>query len=202
VLVNGVFTDMENHPLFHIYGDSGDLWSKKGLPKRYARYNNMVAGGSRMIASVAAINVWLAKAQAQYNPYLTAYNLSFDLGKCQNTGIDLTGFADRQFCLWHAAVAKWGFSKAYKNFILDTASFNNPTKLRNFSYKTNAEVMTRFVTNQPNLEDEPHTALEDVLYYELPILNKLVQTTKKKLWLNPPAFNWRSVQVADHFSAK
>lgn len=202
VLVNGVFTEMEQHPLFHIYGDAGDLWSKKGLPKRYDRYNKMVAGGSRMICSVAAINVWLAKAKAQYNPYLTAYNLAFDLGKCQNTGIDLTDFADRQFCLWHAAVAKWGYTKAYKNFILATASFNNPTKLKNMSYKTNAEVMTRFVTNQPMLEDEPHTALEDVLYYELPILNALVKNTRKKVWLNPPSFNWRKVQVAEHFTAK
>lgn len=202
VLVHGVFNEREQHPLFHIFGDSGDLWSKAGLPKRYENYTNMVNGGTRMISSVAAINVWLAKAHAQFNPYLTAYNLAFDLGKCANTGINLTDFADRQFCLWHSAVAKWGYSKAYKNFILATASFNNPTKLRNFSYKTNAEVMTRFVTNQPMLEDEPHTALEDVLYYELPILNKLVQTTKKKQWLNPPSFNWRKVQVADHFTAK
>jgi len=193
---------MEKHPLFHIHGDAGDIWSLAGLPKRYERYNNMVLGGTRMIASVAAINVWLAKAKAQYNPYLTAYNLAFDLDKCANTGIDLSDFADRQFCLWHAAVAKWGYTKAYRNFILATASFNNPTKHRNFSYKTNAEVMTRFVTNQPYLEDEPHTALEDVLYYELPILNRLVQTTKKKVWLNPPSFNWRKVQVCDHFTAK
>lgn len=202
VLVNGIFTDMENHPLFHIYGDAGDLWSKAGLPARYERYNNMVEGGSRMVCSVAAINVWLAKAHAQYNPYLTAYNLAFDLGKCANTGINLTDFADRQFCLWHAAVNKWGFSKKYLNFVLETSSFNNVTKHKNFSFKTNAEVMTRFVTNQPHLEDEPHTALEDVLYYELPILNKLVQTTKKKEWLNPPPFNWRKVQVKDFFTAK
>lgn len=202
VLVNGIFTDLESHPLFHIHGDSGDVWSKAGLSKRYDRYNAMVSGGQRMIASAAAINVWLAKAHAEYNPYLTAYNLAFDTDKCANTGIDLSDFADRRFCLWHAAFAKWGTTKKYKRFVLDTLAFNAPTRKGNMSYKTNAEVMTRFVTNNPMLEDEPHTALEDVLYYELPILTKLVQTTKKKDWLNPPAFNWRSVQVKDHFQAK
>jgi hypothetical protein len=202
VLVNGIFTDMENHPLFHIFGDAGDLWSKAGLPARYDRYNAMVAGGSRMIASVAAINVWLAKAQAEYNPYLTAYNLAFDREKCANTGIDLNDFADRSFCLWYAAATKWAATKKYKNFIVATHSFNPPTKHGNMSFKTNAEVMARFVLNNPVLEDEPHTALEDVLYYELPILTRLLAVSKKREWLEPTAFNWRSVQVKDHFAAK
>jgi hypothetical protein len=200
VMVNGVFTDQENHPLFHIYGDAGDIWSKAGLPARYDRYNTMVANGSRMIASVPAINRWLLKAQMEYNPYLTAYNLAFDLDKCQNTGIDLTSFADRQFCLWHAASTKWASSKAYLRFILSTHSFNNPTKMGNMSFKTNAEVMARFVLGNAELPDEPHTALEDILYYELPILNRLVQVSKRKEWLTPTPFNWRSVQVKDHFS--
>lgn len=201
VLVNGIFTDMDNHPLFHA-GDVDPLWGAKTLPARYARYNDMVAGGQRMLASVAAINVWLTKAFYEYNPYLTAYNLAFDLGKCQNTGIDLSMFADKQFCLWHASVTKWAATKKYKQFILDTVSFNKPTDHGNMSYKTNAEVMARFVLDNPLLEDEPHTAIEDVLYYELPILTRLVQTSKKKQWLNPTTFNWRDFQVKDHFIAK
>ena len=70
------------------------------------------------------------------------------------------------------------------------------------SYKTNAEIMARFVMDNPLLEDEPHTALEDVLYYEIPILTKLVNTTKKAEWLEPKPFNWRKFQVKDHFKAK
>ena len=202
VLVNGIFTDMENHPLFHIFGDAGDIWSKAGLPARYNRYNAMVEGGQRMVASVSAINVWLTKALLEYKPYLTAYNLAFDLDKCANTGIDLTGFADRQFCLWHSAATKWASTKSYRVFIAENHCFNKPTKLGNMSYQTNAEVMARFVLGNPELEDEPHTALEDVLYYELPILNRLVQTSKKKEWLNPTPFNWRKFQVKDHFTAK
>jgi hypothetical protein len=201
VLVNGIFTDMENHPLFHIYGDAGDLWSKAGLGKRYDRYNAMVASGARMLASVAAINVWLAKAAGKYNPYLTAYNLAFDLDKCNNTAIDLSPFAGRSFCLWHAAFNKWAHTKAYRNFALSVHAFNAPTKHGNMSYKTNAETMARFVTGNPTLEDEPHTALEDALYYEMPILTRLVSTSKKAEWLNPKPFNWKAVQVKDHFRA-
>ena len=200
VLVNGVFTDSENHPLFCTPGKEDTVFSKASLARRYNVYNDMVSGGMRMVASVAAINVWLAKANAKYNPYLTAYNLAFDTDKCANTGIDLSDFASRRFCLWHAAVAKWASTSAYKRFILDTHSFNPPTAHGNMSYKTNAEVMARFVLGNPDLEDEPHTALEDVLYYELPILNRLLAVSKKKEWLNPGSFNWRNVQVRDHFS--
>ena len=202
VLVNGIFTDMQNHPLFYTSGDADNVFARSTLPARYERYNNMVQGGQRMIASVAAINVWLAKAHAEYNPYLTAYNLAFDREKCANTGIDLTDFADRQFCLWHAAVTKWAHTKKYRQFVMACHAFNKPTKHGNMSYKTNAEIMARFVLNQPMLEDEPHTALEDVLYYELPILNRLLQVSKKKEWLNPRSFNWREFQVKDNFAAK
>lgn len=207
ILVKDIYTNKEEHPLFHMFGDSGDMWSKAALPKRYAKYDAMVESGARMIASVSAINRWLDRAKAEYNPYLYAYNLNFDLGKCENTAIDLTMFADRQFCLWYAAVSKWAFTKKYKEFALMVNAINPPTKPSkefphgNCSYKTNAETMTRFVTNQPFLENEPHTAIEDLLYYELPILNKLVQTTKKDKWINPPAFNWRDVQLRDHFIA-
>lgn len=200
VLVKGIYTDMENHPLFFT-SDKEGIWSKGGQDKRYETYGRMVEAGTRMIASVAAVNSWLAKAAGKYDPYLTAYNLSFDQGKCANTGIDLAQF-DKRFCLWHSAFNKWGQTKDYLNFALDVHAFNPPTKLQNMSFKTNAETMARFVLGDPTLADEPHTALEDALFYELPILTRLVNTTKKEKWLNPDPFNWRSVQVREWFKAK
>lgn len=201
VLVNGIFTDMENHPLF-TNEDAGPLWNAASLSRRYGVYNSMVNSGARMIAGVNAINRWLDKAKAEYDPYLTAYNVAFDRNKCANTGIDLNPFADKTFCLWHAAFTKWGTSKPYRQFVVETHAFNAPTKLHNMSYKTNAETMARFVLGNPTLEDEPHTALEDVLYYELPILNRLIKTTPKKVWLNPTPFDWNKVQVKDWFTAR
>lgn len=202
VLVNGIFTEQENHPLFWQHGDKNDVFSKASLPRRYERYNNMVKDGQRMIASTGAINRWIAKAVGQYDPILTAYNLAFDMDKCKNTGIDLTQFSSN-FCLWHSAFTHLANTKNYKNFVLQCHAFNTPTKHGNMSFKTNAEVMTRFVLGQPDLEDEPHTALEDIVYYELPILKHLLTSKSvKKVTQDLTPFNWREVQVSQHFKAK
>lgn len=200
VLVRDFYLDREAHPLFHTK-DADPLWGKANLPKRYAEYDAMLANGSRMLASVPAVNRWLAAVASQYQPTLTAYNLAFDRGKCSNSGIDLTIFAD-QFCLWYAAAARWAKTKNYRNFILQTAGFNTPTKLGNMSYQTNAEVMARFVMGQPDLPAEPHTALEDAVDYELPILKALIANTKKADYMAPAAYTWRDYQVKDHFIAK
>ena len=200
VLTNGIYTDMEKHPLFFT-SDKDGIWSKKGQDYRYSVYQNMINNGTRMIASIAAINVWLAKANEKYNPILTAYNLAFDQNKCANTGIDLAQF-NKRFCLWHSAYNKWAHTRKYRNFALSIHAFNNPTEHGNMSFKTNAETMARFVMQNPRLEEEPHTALEDTIYYELPILLKLINTTKKSVYMNPESFNWKNVQVKDWFKAK
>lgn len=196
VLVNGIFA---NEDLF--YCKDGGHFARESLKARTEKYYKMLDSGSRMLASVNAINRWLEKVNAKYNPYVTAYNISFDRGKCLNTEIDLSIF-DKQFCLWHAAFNKWALTKNYKNFIIQIHAFNPPTKLQNMSFKTNAETMMRFVSNNPELEDEPHTAYEDAKFYEIPILLKLVNSTKKERWLNPDPFNWKAVQVKDHFTSK
>lgn len=200
VLVSGIFTDQENHSLFYD-NNSPELWGKATLPKRYAQYMEMIQNGSRMIASVPAINRWLERARETYNPTLTAYNLAFDMGKCANTQIDLSIF-DNSFCLWSAAFTKWGNSKRFLQFVLNVHGFNAPTKLGNMSFKTNAEIMARFVLNQPELPDEPHTALEDIIYYELPIFCALAKKMSKKDLQNSRAYNWRACQVKDFYRVK
>jgi len=198
VLTRGIYDDFEKHPLF-CTNDSEEIWSKPGQERRYSVYQNMLENGTRMLASVAAINVWLAKVKEKYNPVLTAYNLNFDQGKCANSGIDLVQF-DRNFCLWYASFNKWGHTKEYREMVLALHAFNAPTDLGNMSFKTNAETMARFVTKNPRLADEPHTALEDAVYYELPILVAIAKDTPKKVLLNPEiAFDWRKVQVRDWF---
>lgn len=202
VLVDGIFTDAENHPLFFDKSAPRDaLWSKASADRRYARYSKMVADGSRMVASVAAINRWLERAVGKYDPILTAYNLAFDAGKMSNTGIDHTIFS-RRFCLWQTACVKWASTNQYKNFVMQNHAFNPPTKFGNMTYKTNAEVMARFVTGQ-DLPDEPHTALEDIIDYELPILNALVKRGKMQDIIDSGVgYSWRDYQAKNHFTAK
>lgn len=199
ILVTDIFTDRENHTLFH--DQSAGLWGKRNLPARYAQYEEMLRDGRRMLAGVPAVNRWLAKAVAQYDPIATAYNKAFDWGKMRNTGIDCDMFS-KSFCLWHAAAARWGTSKKFRQFVLDVVGFNPPTAKGNMSYMTNAEIMARFVLGQPDLPDEPHTAYEDVMGYEVPILAALLRNTPPSEYMNPPGYNWKDYQVKDWFTAK
>lgn len=185
-----------NHELFHDK-NANDIWGYAGLEKRKANYATMLESGVRMLASTNAINKWINQAIGKYNPDLTAYNLAFDLAKCANTGIDLSGFNSR-FCLWQAAVGNICNKKAFKQFALENHAFNNATKHGNMTFKTNAEIVCGFINN--NFITEPHTALEDARDFELPILTTII---KKRNWRdNIRAYAWQDFQVKNHFTAK
>ena len=176
---------------------SSDLWSKASVSKRMDAYNAMLHSGTRMLASVNAVNRWLEKAVGKYNPTLTAYNLAFDASKCANTQIDLNMFSDR-FCLWGAAVGNICNTKPYKEFIMQNHLFNKPTEKRNMSYSTTAEAVTGFLRGE--FTDEPHTSIEDIIGYELPTL---VHILKKKGWKEKiQAYDWNKHQVKNHFGVK
>ena len=177
------------------YDHKTALWSKANAAAKKVMYADMVTNGTRQIASAAAVNRWLEKAVGKYDPMLTAYNLAFDSGKCANTQIDLTGFTNR-FCLWHLAVQLFADTKNFKAFALENHYFGNRTKLGNMTMTTNAEIMAHFVTGQ--FSDEPHTAIEDAIGWELPIL---VAALKKRDWKKKigVAYNWRNLQVKDAF---
>jgi hypothetical protein len=183
-------------PLFY-NRDSSGIWAQGSIDRRMNNYNNMLESGSRMLASVNAINQWLAKAIGKYNPTLYAYNLAFDESKCRNTNIDLTGFKDR-FCLWGAAVGVICNTKKYKQFILEQHLFNNPTEKGNMTFSTTAEAVTAFLKGE--FTEEPHTSIEDIIGYELPTF---VHIAKKKGWKDKiTPYNWRNHQVKDHYVAK
>jgi hypothetical protein len=192
ILVNGIF-DVE--PLFYDVNSSG-IWAKKNLTRRTENYRNMLESGSRIIASIGAINRWLDKVNAKYKPELTAYNLAFDANKCANTGIDLTGFQNR-FCLWHAAAGNICLSREYRKFVLENHLFNPPTAKGNMTFRTDAEAVAGFLTGQ--MSDEPHTALEDITGFEIPVLTRVI---RRKSWReNSIAYNWMRFQVRKHFKA-
>lgn len=202
ILIGDFFSDKDNHPLFHIYGDKNDIFSKESLPKRYAAYEQMLQDGRRMLASVHAVNRYLTKIAVKYQPVMTAYNLAFDRDKMNNSGIIASELFPQSFCLWHAAVNKWGNTRAYRQFVLDNHYFGARTsKTGHMGIKTNADVMAKFLLG-PGLADEPHTALEDAKYYEVPILTALVKNTSPRDYMNPPPYNYRDWAVRDHFIVK
>jgi len=193
ILVNGIF----GVDSLFFDKNANNIWSTANLTKRMDGYNTMLAQGTRMLASVAAINRWLEKAVGKYNPTLTAYNLAFDNSKCGNTGIDLSIFADR-FCLWGASVGNICNTKKYREFVLQNHLFNTPTAKGNMTFSTTAEAVTGFLTG--NMTEEPHTSIEDVIGYELPTL---VHILKKKGWRDKiTPYDWNKHQVRNHFEAK
>ena len=174
-LVLGHFGKM---PLFSDpSAEDSELWSEQSAKRREKDYYSMLDTGERSIASPALINQWLSRINAQYSPVVTAYNLAFDLGKCRNTRISLGIFA-QSFCLMKAAKRQIGTLAEYHEFCFDNDFLT--AKLRRPSMT--AETMSRFILGS-DLEDEPHTALEDAQFYEAPILHKILQggVTRKQL---------------------
>lgn len=184
------------YELFHDKNAS-DIWGFAGLNKRKANYIAMLDSGSRMLASVNAVNRWIQQGIGKYNPTLTAYNISFDIDKCEKTGIDISGFSSK-FCLWQAAVGNICNTKLYRNFVLENHSFNKVTEYGNMTFSTNAETVAGFIKGE--FKPVPHTALEDAKDYELPIL---VEVIKKRNWREKiTPYNWHDFQVKNHFTAK
>ncbi len=173
------------------------IWSQASVSRRMDNYNAMLNSGSRMLASVNAVNRWLEKVAGKYNPTLTAYNLAFDNSKCANTEIDLNMFSDR-FCLWGAAVGNICNSKKYREFVLQNHLFNTPTAKGNMTFSTTAEAVTGYLSG--NMTEEPHTSIEDIIGYELPTL---VHILKKRDWKDKIIpYDWNKHQVRNHFQAK
>lgn len=186
--------DVELSTLYH-NRDVG-YFNTANLERRIAKYNDMIADGRRIMASVAAINRWLDKCLEKYNPVLTAYNLAFDYDKCNNTGIVLDKFTNR-FCLWNAASSIICHRKPYLRYVLQNHLFNAPTPKRNMSFRTDAEAVAGFVTGA--FIDEPHTALEDITGFEIPILLKVIAA---KDWQSKICnYSWNNFQVKDHYYA-
>ena len=175
--------------------NSSGFFDIKNVSLRKGTYSAMVDSGDRIIANIQTVNVWLDFVNKTYNPELTAYNLGFDSRVCLDSGIELNIF-NKSFCLWQAATGNL-CNKRFFTFTLDNHYFNNRTAKGNMTVKTNAEVMAHYVTGTGNTE--PHTALEDVVYFELPILLNVI---KRKKWRdNIKPYNWKKFVVRANYKA-
>jgi hypothetical protein len=192
--------DFKNEELFHNPAlVDASLWAKNNLANRRLNYEKMLQEGSRHYASVNAINRFLDKVSAKYeNIALTAYNLPFDVSKCINSGINIQQFTNT-FCLWQLACGHFADTKRYKQFVLDNHYFGNVTaKTKSLTYKTNAEVMSEFLTGVKAIE--PHTAFEDIIHHEAHILKAIVNKDKWRDKIKP--YNYREYQLKDNFKVR
>ena len=175
VLLDGHFGTL---PLFADTDAPADaFFSTQSRSRRVKHYEGLLANGQRSICSPTLVNIWLARILGQYKPVLTAYNISFDFGKCRNTGIDL-GIFSQKFCLMKSA----------KNMIGTTADYVDWCKQRNLwtpkrkRVSMTADTMAKYVCRDAYnaLADEPHTALEDARDYEALILLSLLKNNTQK----------------------
>ena len=175
VLIDGHFGTL---PLFSDHRAPAEaFFSTQMLHRRRKHYDQLLANGQRSLCSASLVNLWLARVLGQYDPVLTAYNLSFDFGKCANTDIDLGIFSQR-FCLMKAAKRVIGIRADYVQFCNDRGLITPTGKPR-----MTADAMAKFLddTNYDgSLEDEPHTSLEDAQFYEAPILTKILESVTRK----------------------
>ena len=173
VLVDGQFNELELW--FDPLAKPEDFWSRQHARARRKQYERMLASGIRSIASPALINLWLTRVIHKFKPKaLTAYNISFDLRACRNTGIDL-GNVD-QFCLLLATrrhlkaqnpeiYPKW----AKRNGYITKPSQRYPEGRESYSADATSHWFYR------SLPVEPHTALEDARDFEGRILKSLLK---------------------------
>lgn len=187
VLVSGHFG---KYKLFHDKNSSESIWTLAGLARRNEIYRTMLNSGDRMLATVPAINRWIAKAIESYPGLIfTAYNADFDLRMMRNTGIETDGFAD-VFCLWKASVNKVSGDKRYIQHCI-----NRKWLTAKLNFKTSAEPMAEYALGR-ELPPEPHTALEDILHYELPIFLWLVKNKSYKKY-SQNGYNWQAWQLTN-----
>lgn len=185
VLIEGQYG---SHELFHDIRASEEIWTLKGLKKRHIAYKSMLNDGSRMMSSVSGVNNWIHQIQEQYkNVIFCAYFANFDIRAMKATGLRTEGYTDT-FCLWAASVDKVKNDKAYIVHCLQRKWLT--AKLQ---FRTNAEAMAEFALKR-DLEPEPHTALEDVLDYEIPVLLWLVKN-KSYTKYSQKAYSWHEWQL-------
>ena len=170
-LINGHFGTL---PLFsNPTAKPEDFWSTQMAHRRRKHYDALLDQGQRSICSPTLVNLWLSRILGQYNPVVTAYNLSFDLGKCANTGIDLGIFSQR-FCSMKVAKKIIGIRADYQQFCFD----QNLLTAKKRKPQMTADAMAKFVVGE-DLPDEPHTALEDARDYEAPILASILKKVSR-----------------------
>lgn len=174
-----IIEDFYQEPLFS--GGFG-YFSRQSLAKRTANYAKMLKDGSRILCSINHANRWIQKAILTYGDrlILTAYNLDFDAGIAQNSGIQLPENI-RSFCLWNLSVKLFAHRESYIKFC-----FKNKHLTGKFNIVTNAEVMSDYLRGYHIREK--HSAMEDLQLQEIPIL---LYCLRQKKGIKAKPYNWR-----------
>lgn len=172
-----------------------DLMNSAYYANKVSNYWQDIKAGKRQIKRMLNIRKILWADMKEFDCYdVGAYNMGFDRKATNNNTRYITAsflrwffpYKTRYFCIWNMACSS----------ILQTAAYINFCKRHNFispagNIQTSAEVVYRFITNNPDYEEQ-HTGLEDVKI-EKEIYIKCIDSGME--YDDTIAFNcWRKVQ--------
>jgi hypothetical protein len=163
---NGTVYEKHSFICREIFFDEADLMQSSYYARKIPEYHEDIADGSRKVVTLYEIR---AKVFELYEFWhykaIMAYNAHFDIGGLNRTQRYITKSKYRWFfpygvpvhCIWHMACQTICSMKKYHKFCTDNGFVSKSGNIQ-----TSAEVVYRFLTNNPDFEEE-HKGLEDVL---------------------------------------
>lgn len=158
---------------------NADIMSVCYFKNKIPQYIDDIAVGNRVVADFADIQTIVLQDMANYNCNIVcAYNCAFDLRALNNTADMYTIYNaffpdDTEFnCIMNMATQVLLQRPSYYK-----KAWENQWYTDKGNVKTSAEIAYRFITNNPNFE-ENHTGLEDV-QIEVKIMVACIRTHKK-----------------------
>ena len=174
-------------------GQLGDFGTKT-LAKRMGWYERALIKGTRTLISREALQRMFDKWYAE-GFIFTAYNVPFDWGKLQDTGIFLAEDWEK-YDIWttfqNYLLTHKGTLKKY--WYQSVATHDNKTcrVTPRLTIRTDANSATQFCSGYM-LAPEPHKALEDLIYYEKMVLAWLL---KRGVKADNQAVYWDKLHLA------
>ena len=167
-IVDRYGTIYEKHSFIckEIFVDEADLMQSAYYAKKIPEYHEGIADGSRKVVTLYEIRSMVFDLYKRWNyKAVMAYNAYFDNSGLNRTQRYVTKSKYRWFfpygvpvhCIWHMACQTICSMKKYHKFCTDNGFVSKAGNIQ-----TSAEVVYRFLTNNPDFEEE-HKGLEDVL---------------------------------------
>ena len=162
---DGTILERHSYIVKDIFFDMPELMRSAYYAHKIPEYYEDLKEGKREVKSLYEVRKILHEVCAKYNvKVIMAYNAAFDTKGLNTTQRYITKSAYRWFfpygvkveCIWHMACQTICSQKKYYNFCQENGFVS---KSGNIS--TSAETVYRFLTNNPNFEEE-HKGLDDV----------------------------------------
>ena len=182
--------------VYDIYRGKRELMQSAYYAHKLPLYEEGLKNGEYKLARFSTVKNIIWKLMADYNiTKVFAYNCHFDRNARTKTQIWLTKSKYRwffpyetEFCdIWNFACSTICQQKGYKDF----CELNGYISNRGNNYRSSAETVYQFITNQPTFE-ELHQGLADV-YIEYEILLRCY-STHKKVETDIDRLCWRKVE--------